>query len=227
LGLTLSIINNSDKAYANYYSLKSDFEGTVVTRNLALSNVLKSYKSGDPAVLQKAITINASLQKFFKSKKESDLDSDFSRELKILIGNQNISDYLLASGINVKKLMRRVSNSSLLTITPTIKYNFNKGAPEALTYKADWQFGIRNDINKKPWQVEFAGIAKTERDTTNSFSNLDHISATGSGGINFVLKEDEKFKSQLEVKHYFEYTRIFQNRYTKEDANVYTANITA
>jgi hypothetical protein len=144
-----------------------------------------------------------------------------------LINGRDISAYLLNPGINVKQFMRRVSNGSLFTLTPTIKYNFIRGSSDAITYKADWQFGIRNNIDRKPWQIEFTGIAKSERDSTGSQDNLDRFRLTGSGGINFVLQEDEMFKSQIELKPYFEYTRVFHHRYATEDVNTYTANITA
>ncbi|MBW4889388.1 hypothetical protein KXQ82_06665 [Mucilaginibacter sp. HMF5004] len=226
LGLTIGLINKSDKTLANYFAIGDVFADFAAKRNIATSKAIAQFVPGSDKQIEKLIKINASIAKFFESKDANDLDADFSKELQILIGGGSVKNYALTADERVKKLMREVSNGSLVTFTPNIKYNLQKGMAEAITYKADWQFGIVNSIEKKPCMVEFSGTLKTERDTLNTTANLSHVSATGTGGMNFVLRQDEKQKSTLELKPYFEYTRVFQSKYEKEDVDGYKANLT-
>jgi hypothetical protein len=226
LGLTISLVNKSDKTLADYNSLKNIYLDFVDKRTLAIKNIAQRFVADSPEQIKKQIAINASITKFFSSEDIADLDPDFASELKRVSGQQDLKTYMLSSKTEVKKLIRRVTNGSLVTLTPSVKYNFDKRLTDMLSYKLVWQFGLRNDIKKKPWQVEFTALYKTERDTLNLASNLNHTSAAGSGGINFVLAQDSKEKSTLELKPSFKYTRVFKARYPKEEANTYEANVT-
>jgi hypothetical protein len=222
IGVTLSLINKSDKAIANYYNVQ--YAEIASQLSLAVKQIVSVEPMPNQLFLQRIL--NASINKFSESQKLEDLYHRIIAQIETQIHGPSVEEFLLSDVKVVKQLIRRISNKPLLTLTPNYKYDFDKKQVSSQTWKLDFQFGFQNDVSKKPVQAELVAKVNREYDTTNKSSNLNHITSLESVGLNFVVSQDKKEKSLFEIKPYFEYQHVYKNKYDKEDIDTYNANVT-
>ncbi|MDB5120280.1 MAG: hypothetical protein JWN56_1498 [Sphingobacteriales bacterium] len=225
-GFTLSVINKSDKALTNYFSIINTFSDITTVLNTAI----QSFINKKPAANQTAelIKIQTQILKFNNTQKLSDLDPSFIAELGVLINGKKVDDFLLADQQAVKALMRRVSNGTLLTLSPEINYDLNLKMTNSISYKVDWQKGLDNNVKNNPIHLQLSSSLKTARDSLKLGKNLDDVSLINTIGCNFVLREDKSQKSILELKPFVEYTHLLNSKERELDKkiNTYKANLT-